>query len=240
MWSPLTTGTRVFYWLILGLSVVGMIAAFASGWFAIPGGATLVAATVLMVDASLRRRIADAAAVSALITAAAVSGLFAILIVAGLNNSYSFTVVDQPEQTIQEAGGIDLISGEQICGGDEDYNNCVNMHVAMYNTVCLAPQSPFEDFGGSSLSPASVATCGDLSAFIDDVLARADSCGYGCTTIADENGRWGWAFLNPHARSTEVLIPEITHEEYCWFELGAISLGNCRDQTETIDSAALP
>ena len=72
-----------------------------------------------------------------------------------------------------------------ICGGGQDYSSCINMHVAVYNQVCTM----------NDLSESAKNTCAELLAFIDKGKARLPSCGYGCTTSADENGMWGWSYL---------------------------------------------
>jgi hypothetical protein len=76
-----------------------------------------------------------------------------------------------------------------------------------------------------------------LSDFLDDTSARLASCGYGCTTIADESGRWGWAYLRPSPIPTTISndnhVPEISYEEHCLFSLGPIQFGNCPDANKS-------
>lgn len=61
---------------------------------------------------------------------------------AKLNNEYSFDVVAQearaPTTKDSFSGALDLAStSDRICGAGEDYQSCVTMHGAMYNSLCV-------------------------------------------------------------------------------------------------------
>lgn len=181
--------------------------------------------SILLIDASIRRSPTASAAVASVLTAVAIVGLFAALIVAGLDNSYSFTVIDRPESSLTRANGVELVSSEQICGDGEEYSGCVNMHVAVYNSACLSPGPSWVD--SSPLTPASVSTCASLLDFIEEAKAQSDACGYGCTTTTGGSGEWGWAYLSPRMVTQDVVIEGVSHREYCWFVLGPFGLGSC-------------
>lgn len=183
-----------------------------------------VAATGAQVKEGSRRRIAVLASA---VTAVVVSGVVALLVAIGLNNAYSFTVVDQEAHAatsrLVTADDFNLVANKsQLCKPGDDYTGCLNMHVVMYNSVCI----------GQSLAPAAVQKCTDLSRFIEDVRVRAAGCGYGCTTSETNSGLWGWSYLRLDPVSVSISNkderPEISHEEHCHFELGPVELGNCR------------
>lgn len=166
------------------------------------------------------------AALTVAITLTLGSSVLGTLMIAGLNNAYSFPVVVQearPATTqLVHGSAMNLTQTDgRICGGGEDYSDCLNMHIAMYNSVCV----------GMPLTASARSTCADLSTFIDDVSARAADCGSGCTTRTDEQGLWGWAYLRPTSErvaiSNDNRLPEITHDEHCVFSLGAVQFGNC-------------
>lgn len=149
-----------------------------------------------------------------------------VLTILGFASGYTVEIVDQQAHaaTFSEVatGEYNLFaSGDQICTGGEDYLSCVNSHVAVYNSSC----------SGRELTLAASSLCVELSAFIDDTKARYDGCGYGCTTVAGADGRWGWAYLD--AVPVTVMQPNndarqrITHDERCVFDLGPIEIGTC-------------
>jgi len=176
------------------------------------------------------------AALTITITIAAVASVLGAVVVVGLNNAYSTTVVLQRERaaTTQSSysGAVDLVySSDYICGDGDDYNNCLNMHIAMYNSVCVTSARSLFNPSKVELSSSANNTCDRLDSFIEDIRARAASCGYGCTTQADEDGRWGWAYLRPSPVSVEISndnrLPRLTYLEHCLFDLGFIKLGAC-------------
>lgn len=172
-------------------------------------------------------------ALAVVITIAVGASVFGALAVAGLNNAYAYPVVDQEARAATTrtaySGSIDLVtSSDRICGGGEDYRDCVTLHVAMYNSLCVTGGLTFSHF---TLSRTAVATCEDLDQFIDDTKARLANCGYGCTTAAGDDGRWGWSYLRPIAvtvtETANDALPEVGHTEHCVFSLGPIQLGSC-------------
>ena len=257
---PLTRGWRAFWWVFAIVTAAAGVWANVTlheGYSWVPGGLGLLSFVVLCLDVGVRRRV-DAAEQAALVSAAAesdtpasarvvaavsappsyIAGLTVVitlamlssavgaLIVAGLNNAYSYTVVLQEAEpaTTQPGFGssVNLASGGgDLCGDGDDYTGCLNMHVAMYNSVCV----------GVSLTATAQSTCSSLSAFIEDVRIQADGCGSGCTTQADEQGRWGWAYLRPAPAPTMVsndnALPELSYERYCLFSLGPVQVGDC-------------
>lgn len=163
---------------------------------------------------------------SGILSAVVVAAVFLVLIIVGLSNAYTVTVVDRAahaETFHTEVGDtFDIVEqGGRICDSGDDYWNCVNMHVAMYNTVCL----------DQALTADATQTCTNLSSFIADTKKRYKKCGAGCTTKGNKDGLWGWAYLRLAPTSVEVSNndqqPEVTHEERCAFDLGAIRLGTC-------------
>lgn len=219
-WYPLSRGVRVFYWIVLATTAVGLVGLLGSGIAAVPGAAAVIAAVLLSIDANLRGRHLVSNAIGVAMTSLIVFGVSLGLFAVGAANGYTFEVVDRPAQQVTEFTGIAFERGSQICGGGSDYQSCAFMHAAMYNSVCRTSDWPF-------LTPVARETCGSLGDFVDDVLARSSSCGYGCTTIAGAEGRWGWSYLRPVAVTTQVTIDRVTHLETCWFDLGPVKLGNC-------------
>lgn len=219
-WYPLSRGVRVFYWIVLAITVVGLVGLLGGGIAAVPGAAAVVAAVLLSIDANLRGRHFTSNAIVLAMTAMTAFGVSLGLFAAGVANGYTFEVVDRPSQQVTEFSGIAFERGSRICGGGSDYQSCANMHAAMYNSLCTTSDWP-------RLTSAARLTCGQLDEFVDDVLARSRSCGYGCTTSADAEGRWGWSYLRPVSVTTQVTIDRVTHVETCWFNLGPVKLGNC-------------
>ncbi|MDN4489246.1 hypothetical protein QQX13_00210 [Demequina sp. SYSU T00068] len=147
------------------------------------------------------------------------------LVDTGLNNAYSFEVVDQQARSATThtayAGNYRLIgTGDYLCGDDEDFYGCLSQHVAMYNTVCV----------GMALDSTAQDRCEQLSDFIDDLNETYSTCGYGCRTRTDDQ-RWGWdrqkLVANTVSASSDNAVAEITHLEHCYFELGSLTIGNC-------------
>ena len=223
VWDPLARGVRVGYWIILVLSAIAMFSLVGSGVAVLPGAASLVAAIIVIVDARLRKSFASVIAVTALITALTVSGLVAAVVSAGLSHAYTTEVVDRPADVVAEFDSVTFAEGSQLCGGGDDYSACVNMHIAMYNSVCSSSGLTLEQ----QLAPSAQDSCDRLSSFIDDIRASSASCGFGCTTQANSDGRWGWAYLQPVSSTRDVEIDQVTHEESCWFSVGVIHLGYC-------------
>ncbi len=166
------------------------------------------------------------AVLAAVVTALAACLVGAGLWSAGVNNGYATTVVDQQAR---EATSREALTGQyelkelkrRICGNNKDYLSCVNMHVTLYNAVCL----------NTKLTGAASATCHDLSTFIDTTKVRYKKCGTGCKTRADADGKWGWPYLQAvpvvETVSNDDALPEISHVERCEFVLGAVKLGTC-------------
>lgn len=162
---------------------------------------------------------------SSLATALVVVVVGLALIDAGLRNAYSITVVDQESRSAdfhyEPTGRYDLVaSTEYICGDGYQFYTCIEQHRTMHNTVCV---SVF-------LTDLATATCARLRLFIEEGYVRLEACGYGCETRADD-GKWGWTHLRLRAETTLVSngdeIPEISHREHCYFELGRLALGIC-------------
>lgn len=219
-WYPLSRGVRAFYWVVLGITLLSLLSLLGVGIAALPGAAAVVAAVLLAIDANLRGRHLTANAIGVVMTALIAIGAMLGLFAAGVANGYSFEVVDRPAQQVTEFTAITFESGSQICGGGAAYQACAYMHAAMYNSVCGTSD-------WSRLTRAARETCGELGDFVDDVLERSRSCGYGCNTVANAEGRWGWSYLRPVAVTTQVTVDRVTHIETCWFNLGPVRLGNC-------------
>lgn len=222
-WYPLSRGMRVFYWVVFGLTVVALVGLYGAGLFGLPGAVGILSAVMLSIDSTLRSRHLAAILISVAMSVLIVVGTMFALVGAGLANAYSFEVVDRQSANLENFNGIRFDAGEPICGGGDDYSTCLNMHIAMYNSVCAGSGLP----SGDRLIKSALDTCSRLSSFIDDVRARSASCGFGCTTRADGDGRWGWEYLRPVAATNTVTVDRVTHREHCWFNLGAIKLGNC-------------
>lgn len=229
IWGPLSAGARVFYWVLVLIASIGAVILLGSGWILIPSIPVLLAAVLLLIDAALKKSIGSAIALSSITVGLIFSALLGAAIAVGASNGYTTTVVDQRGATYQVFESMSLSSGDPICGGGEDYNTCLNLHIAMYNSVCLDPEPTLFFDGGTVLSESALATCNDLDKFIEDVRKRAASCGYGCTTRVDKDGRWGWGYLTPYPQMREVAVPRITHIETCWFELGPARVGECQE-----------
>lgn len=227
-WYPLSKRMLIFYWLIVVLTVSGAFAALGSGGWVIPGGVSLVAAVVLILDARLQNRMAPALIVTTLITTTMVLGIVGALLAAGLGNGYSFVVVDRAAAETERFDGIALRSSDQICKGGDDYSTCVSMHVAVYNSVCVSMGWP----PTAELTASASETCRNMLSFIEDAKAQIASCGYGCTTRADSDGRWGYSYLQPISIKSNVSIDKVSHREYCLFSLGRVTLGNCPNNPE--------
>lgn len=223
VWYPLSTGLRIFYWVVVALGAVGAILLLGSGVAIVPGGGSLVAAIVLIVDAKFRRSFVTATTIAALITGLTVAGVLVALFAAGLGSAYATEVVDRPAQVVSKIDGIAFAYGDRICGGGADYVTCAYQHVTMYNSLCTNPNT----FVDLDLVPEAVNTCERLRVFAEDVLARSGECGYGCTTTASADGLWGWAYLHPVPVKVDMRVDEVVHEEHCWFSLGPIQLGYC-------------
>ena len=62
---------------------------------------------------------------------------------------------------------------------------------------------------------------------------RYANCGYDCYTIAGDDGRWGWQYLDlvPETRqvSNGDATEEITRTAFCFVKLGAVSIGECEE-----------
>lgn len=220
-WLPLARSWRITYWVIIGLGAAALLTTLGSGIIAVPGAVTVVAATFVVRDAMLRKSPRNSTVVTAVVTAGAVSTVFAVVLAIGLGNGYTTTVVDREETTDTVVDGLDLRESTQICGDNADYNTCVNMHVAMYNSVCVSYPSWRE-----SLTPGARVTCNALGDFIDDAKKRYQSCGAGCVTIADD-GKWGYPYLLPVPNEVPVARAAVTHAEHCFFDLGLVKLGVC-------------
>lgn len=219
-WYPLSRGVRVFYWIVLGTTAVGLVGLLGSGIAAVPGAAAIIAAVLLSIDANLRGRHFTSNAIGVAMTALIVFGVSLGLFAAGVANGYTFEVVDRPPQQVTEFTGIAFERGPQICSGNSAYQACAYMHAAMYSSVCGTSDWP-------RLTRAARETCRELDGFVEGVIARSLSCGFGCNTIADAEGRWGWSYLRPVAVTTQVEIDRVTHLETCWFNLGPVKFGNC-------------
>lgn len=222
-WYPLSKGWRIFWWVIVGLTVIAWLSLLGTGLWGLPGGVSLIAALVLVRDAILRKSARNSTVVTAVITTAAVLTAVGIVLAIGLNNGYTSTVIDRPESTDRVYSGIEFSDGDQICGDNDDFNVCVNMHIAMYNSICVSPELPYS----YDLSPFAEAACEGLDEFIDKARDTYAGCGAGCVTIADKDGRWGYSYMVPAAWMKQVTVAEISHQERCWFDLGAFTLGYC-------------
>ncbi len=250
---------------------VGANATLHEGYSWIPAGVGLLSFVILCIDVGLQRRAAQAyrhiaplpivadddnrpaanridpkrpreaapvyvATLTVVIMFSVLSSLLGALAVAGLNNAYSYEVVLQQASpaTTQDGYGSAMNltqSGGVLCGDDEDYNGCLNMHIAMYNSVCV----------GTTLTSSAQSTCESLLDFIDDVRAQVDTCGAGCTTQADAEGRWGWEYLRPSPGRASILndnaVSEIKYQEHCLFSLGPIQIGSCPGQPGSLETA---
>jgi hypothetical protein len=152
-----------------------------------------------------------------------VTALLVLLVVIGFSNGYSHRVVDQVARgatTYEEfAGTYSVVDrGGQLCASGDDYYACVEMHRAMFNSICAS----------RPLNAIARSTCDRLSAFVADTQARYASCGYGCTTSG--SGPWGWSYHTLEADTVMVsseALPQISHEERCDFDLGVIRFGQC-------------
>ncbi len=178
------------------------------------------------------------ALLTVVITFSVLSSVLGALAVAGLNNAYSYRVVLQEAvpATSQDGYGSAMNltqSGGDLCGDGEDYGGCLNMHVSMYNSVCV----------GTALTTSAQATCSSLLDFIEDVRVQVEDCGTGCTTRANAEGRWGWAHLRPSVGrvsiSNDNAVSEVSTEEHCLFVLGPIQLGSCPGQSDVGPPASL-
>ncbi|WP_395243503.1 hypothetical protein ACGGZK_15420 [Agromyces sp. MMS24-K17] len=241
--APLTRNWRIFWWAFAALTSVGVVVGnlmLLNDYSWIPGGVGLLSFVVLCTDIVLQRRTnprgvapAAVAVLSVLMTLVVVSSVLGALVVAGLNNAYAFDVVVQEEHaatTTQGYGSAMNVSrspswassggGTYLCGDGDDYNTCVNMHIAMYNSVCLG-----------ELTASGQATCSSLREFNASIKAQAADCGSGCTTRGDAQGNWGWTYVTVTPEEVEVpnrdFRPEITYTDHCDFSLGPIELGNC-------------
>lgn len=150
----------------------------------------------------------------------------AALIIAGLNNAYSFKVVDQParKETYHQqfTGKYDITPSHlQVCGDGEDYASCVKQHEVLYEAVCA----------DTSLTEKGLATCRSLNDFLAGSRVELQKCGSGCMTKAGENGLWGWPYIRAVPATSLVSnndrLPEISHSEHCYFKLGPARIGNC-------------
>lgn len=219
-WYPLSAGLRAFFWVVLVLTALGLLGLLGSGIAAVPGSVAVIASVLLVIDANIRARHVTANAITAVTTAVAASSLMVALFAVGVNNGYTFIVVDRPAEEIVEFVGVSFESGDRICGGGADYQACAYMHASMYNSVCTGS-------AWRSLTDSARRTCDDLSDFVDGVIRRSATCGFGCTTQADSSGRWGWSYLRPVAQTVSVSIDRVTHQESCWFRLGPLQIGSC-------------
>lgn len=147
-----------------------------------------------------------------------------LVVSAGLNNAYSYEVVDQEARAAQPVdvatGVYDVVDASySICGDGDAYQACAFMHAAMWETACADRE----------LSIQALMNCSQLRSFVDETTEEANACGSGCYTVA-EDGRWGWNYYKPVAEFQTVYVdalPEVTHEEHCYFSLGAIEIGAC-------------
>lgn len=163
--------------------------------------------------------------ISAWIGLTAVLAFGTVALIAGFNNAYTFTVVDQESRAEtfhrELTGRYDVeYDSDRICGGGDDYYACVHSHVVLYNTICVR----------ESLTRNGEKICAELSDFVDGVKARLKTCGSGCETRA-EGGVWGWPYLQLVPETALVSngdsLLEISHLEHCNFELGPFKIGNC-------------
>lgn len=247
---PLTAGWRAFWWVLATLTTGGVVGAnvtLREGYSWIPAGVGLVSFAVLCVDVGIRRRVDQAAiaggiaagsderspkrsvaasplyvATLTLVVATAVgAGVVGSLVVAGLNGSYDTVVEDRPAGApIAEFTGLDLrpLDGE-ICGGGEDYWSCTAMHNTMWNSLCTG----FDD----DRTLIARATCDGLRSFVDRSWERYETCGAGCETRTNDDGRWGYSYYSAVPQTRLVEQPRVTHTETCYFALGSIKIGYC-------------
>lgn len=169
------------------------------------------------------------AVLTIVITLSVVSSVIGALLVTGLNNARSHEVIvsELTSLSAYSATTIDLVqSSRQICRDGDDYTQCLNMHIAMYNSVCVTSDaSPFST--PATLSSTARLTCNSLGGLIEDMQVERANCGYGCTVRVGADGRWGFAYLRPSLVATKVHVPRVTYEERCDFDLGPIKLGYC-------------
>ena len=114
-------------------------------------------------------------------------------------------------------------SGGYICGGGEDYQWCVNQHVATYNSSCA----------NQSLTASASETCDKLLDFINDTKSRLWSCGYNCKTVASSDGKWGWQYLKLTPETKQVSNGDeqekVTHTAICIARVGSLKIGECQE-----------
>lgn len=247
---PLTTGWRAFWWVVATLTMAGVAGAnitLHEGYSWIPAGIGVVSFVILCIDVSVRRQVDRATIAGALransdasppkrsvaasplyvatltmvIATALTAGTVGALVVVGLNGSYDTVIVDRAaEEPIAEFVGFDVQSLDgEICGVGEDYWSCTAMHNTMWNSLCT----------GSDDNRTLVArgTCDSLRNFVDEAWARYETCGAGCETRTDVDGRWGYSYHNAVPQTRMVEQPRIAHTETCYFALGAIKIGFC-------------
>lgn len=155
----------------------------------------------------------------------------AVALIAGFNNAYSITVVDQEaraETFHREPTGRYSVKErtDRICGHDEDYLSCINQHVVLYNVVCK----------GNKLTADGSNVCTELDGFIGEIRKTYKTCGSGCETRAGNDGLWGWPYLQSVPETVRISnsdsLSEISHLEHCNFKLGPVKVGNCLDDRE--------
>lgn len=144
----------------------------------------------------------------------------------GLMNGYERVVIDQeardptPERVY--TGRIDLYSSEeQICDPGDDFHSCMVAHAAMYNSLCR----------GLDLTSYAEETCEQLGDTVDNLIEQDAICGGECLTGGDPGDIWGWGYLEV-SPETEIIrnndgLPEISHQERCYFDLRVIQIGSC-------------
>lgn len=173
------------------------------------------------------------------VTGVAVAAVVWILISIGLGNAYSYEVVDQEDRgatsSVHFTDEVDMTrTGERICSDGDNYHDCVNFHVTMFNVACAR----------QNLSFSAKIDCDALGKFVDDVKAKDNECGFGCTVAGDDTGKWGWEILRPHPHSEMTSDnnsrPKITHTEHCVFVLGDIKLGSCEREPSDDSETTLP
>ena len=114
-------------------------------------------------------------------------------------------------------------SGDYICGDGEDYQWCVNQHVAVYNSSCA----------NQNLTTSAGETCDKLLDFINNTKSRLWSCGNNCRTIADSDGKWGWQYLKVTPETQQISNgdeqEEVTHTAICIIQVGGLKIGECQE-----------